>query len=116
MQSRARPPVHALPDLYSERGAYMSWRGDIAMGKYGKLPCALIDNNMFSSVEVDCGSFVVTCPCCGSQIPCLDIRFIDARDRLSDEVRKRTGVHMPVYPEKCPVCGLDIVYDAGDEG
>ena len=72
----------------------MSWRGDIAMGKYGKLPCA----------------------CCGSQIPCLDIRFIDARDRLSDEVRKRTGVHMPVYPEKCPVCGLDIVYDAGDEG
>ena len=53
MQSRARPPVHALPDLYSERGAYMSWRGDIAMGKYGKLPCALIDNNMFPSVEVD---------------------------------------------------------------
>lgn len=74
----------------------MSWRGDIAMGKYGKLPCALIDNNMFPSVEVDCGSFVVTCPCCGSQIPCLDIRFIDARDRLSDEVRKQTGVHMPV--------------------
>lgn len=70
----------------------MSWRGDIAMGKYGKLPCALIDNNMFPSVEVDCASFVVTCPCCGSQIPCLDIRFIDARDRLSDEVRKRTGV------------------------
>lgn len=67
----------------------MSWRGDIAMGKYGKLPCALIDNNMFPSVEVDCGSFVVTCPCCGSQIPCLDIRFIDARDRLSDEVRNR---------------------------
>ena len=65
----------------------MSWRGDIAMGKYGKLPCALIDNNMFPSVEVDCGSFVVTCPCCGSQIPCLDIRFIDARDRFSDEVR-----------------------------
>lgn len=94
----------------------MSWRGDIAMGKYGKLPCALMDNNMFPSVEVDCASFVVTCPCCGSQIPCLDIRFIDARDRLSDEVRKRTGVHMPVYPEKCPVCGLDIVYDAGDEG
>lgn len=91
-------------------------RGDIAMGKYGKLPCALIDNKMFPSVEVDCGSFVVFCPCCGSQIPCLDIRFIDARDRLSDEVRKRTGVHMPVYQEKCPVCGLDIVYDAGDEG
>lgn len=86
------------------------------MGKYGKLPCVLIDNNMFPSVEVDCGSFVVTCPCCGSQIQCLDIRFIDARDRLSDEVRKQTGVHMPVYPEKCPVCGLDIVYDAGDEG
>mgnify|MGYP000674143297 CR=1 FL=1 len=39
----------------------MSWRGDIAMGKYGKLPCALIDNNMFPSVEVDCASFVVTC-------------------------------------------------------
>lgn len=31
----------------------MSWRGDIAMGKYGKLPCALIDNNMFPGVEVD---------------------------------------------------------------
>lgn len=43
-----------------------------------------------------------------------DPRF--APDRLSDEMRKRTGVHMPVYPEKCPVCGLDIVYDAGDEG
>ena len=76
----------------------------------------IFDNNMFPSVEVDCGSFVVACPCCGSQIPCLDIRFIDARDKLSDEVKKRTGVHMPVYPEKCPVCGLDIVYDAGDEG
>ena len=116
MQSRARPPVHALPDLYRERGACMSWRGDIAMGKYGKPPRALIDNNMFPSVEVDHGLFVVACPCCGSQIPCLDIRFIDARDRFSDEVRKHTGVHMPVYPEKCPVCGLDIVYDAGDEG
>lgn len=67
------------------------------MGKYGKLPCALIDNKMFPSVEVDCGSFVVACPCCGSQIPCLDIRFIDACDRLSDEGRKRTGVHMPVW-------------------
>lgn len=64
------------------------------MGKYGKLPRALIDNNMFPGVEVDCGSFAVACPCCGSQIPCLDIRFIDARDRFSDEVRKRTGVHM----------------------
>lgn len=94
----------------------MSWRGDVVMGKYGKLPRALIDNNMFPGVEVDCGSFAVVCPCCGSQIPCLDIRFIDARDRFSDEVRKRTGVHMPVYPEKCHVCGLDIVYDAGDKG
>lgn len=55
----------------------MSWRGDVVMGKYGKLPRALIDNNMFPGVEVDCGS----------QIPCLDIRFIDARDRLSDEVK-----------------------------
>ena len=116
MQSRARPPVHALPDLDSERGARVSWRGDIAMGKYGKLPRALIDNNMFPGVEVDCGSFAVACPCCGLQISCLDIRFIDACDRLSDEVRKRTGVHMPVYPEKCPVCGLDIVYNVCDEG
>ena len=65
----------------------MSWRGDVVMGKYGKLPRALIDNNMFPGVEVDCGSFAVACPCCGSQIPCLDIRFIDARDRLSDEVK-----------------------------
>ena len=47
----------------------MSWRGDIAMGKYGKLPCALIDNNMFPGVEVDCGSFVVACPCCGRWSP-----------------------------------------------
>ena len=100
MQSRANLLVHALPGLNNGKGASVSWRGDIAMGKYGKLPCALIDNNMFPSVEVDRGSFVVTCPCCGSQIPCLDIRFIDARDRLSDEVRKRTGVHKPVYPEK----------------
>ena len=44
------------------------------------------------------------------------VSTFDARDRFSDEVRKQTGVHMPVYPEKCPVCGLDIVYDAGDEG
>lgn len=38
----------------------MSWRGDVVMGKYGKLPRALIDNKMFPSVEVDCGSFVVS--------------------------------------------------------
>ena len=116
MRSRARPPVHALPGLNNGKRASVSWRGDVVMGKYGVLPRALIDNNMFPGVEVDCGSFAVACPCCGSQIPCLDIRFIDARDRFSDEVRKRMGVHMPVYPEKCPVCGLDIVYDAGGEG
>ena len=116
MQSHTHLLVHALPGLNNGKGVSVSWRGDVAMGKYGKLPRALIDNNMFPGVEVDCGSFAVACPCCGSQIPCLDIRFIDARDRFSDEVRKRTGVHMPVYPEKRPVCGLDIVYDAGDEG
>ena len=116
MQSHAHLLVHALPGLNNGKGASVSWRGDVVMGKYGKLPRALIDNNMFPGVKVDCGSFAVACPCCGSQIPCLDIRFIDARDRFSDEVRKRTGVHMPVYPEKCPVCGLDIACDAGDEG
>ena len=116
MRSYVHLLVHALLGLNSERGASVSWRGDVVMGKYGKLPRALIDNSMFPSVEVDCGSFTVACPCCGSQIPCLDVRFIDAHDKLSDEARKRTGVHMPVYLEKCPVCGLDIVYDADDEG
>lgn len=94
----------------------MSWRSDVALGKYGKLPRALIDKSMFPNVEVDYGSFAVACPCCGLQIPCLDIRFIDACDRLGKDARKRTGVHMPVYPEKCPVCNLDIVYDDGGEG
>ena len=116
MRSYVHLLVHALLGLNGERGASVSWRGDVVMGKYGKLPRALIDNSMFPSVEVDCGSFTVACPCCGSQIPCLDVRFIDAHDKLSDEARKRTGVHMPVYPEKCPVCNLDIVYDDGGEG
>lgn len=116
MQSYAHLLVHALPGLNNGKGASVNWRGDVVMGKYGKLPHAVFDNNMVPGVEADCGSFAVACPCCGSEIPCLDIRFIDTRDRFSDEVRKQTGVHMPVYPEKCPVCGLDIVYDAGDEG
>lgn len=72
----------------------MSWRSDVALGKYGKLPRALIDKSMFPNVEVDYGSFAVARPCCGLQIPCLDIRFIDARDRLSKDARKRTGVHI----------------------
>ena len=65
----------------------MSWRSDVALGKYGKLPRALIDKSMFPNVEVDYGSFAVACPCCGLQIP-----------------------------EKCPVCNLDFVYDDGGEG
>ena len=58
MQSRTRLPVHALPGLNNGKGASVSWRGDIVMGKYGKLPRALIDNNMFPGVEVDCGSLL----------------------------------------------------------
>ena len=59
MQFRAHLLVHALPGFNYGKGASVSWRGDVVMGKYGKLPRALIDNNMFPSVEVDCGSFVV---------------------------------------------------------
>ena len=87
------------------------------MGEVRKTAACPYRQQYVSGREVDCG-VVLLAPALAAarKIPCLDIRFIDARDRLSDEVRKQTGVHMPVYPEKCPVCGLDIVYDAGDEG
>ena len=92
----------------------MGWRGDIALGKYGNLPRILMDKRAFPHVSVGTETFYAVCPHCASQIPCLDISFSDGRDRSSCEARKRTGLHMPVHPGRCPGCGIDIVYDDAD--
>lgn len=48
MQSHAHLLVHALPGLNNGKGVSMSWRGDVVMGKYGKLPRALIEQQYVS--------------------------------------------------------------------
>lgn len=89
----------------------MGWRSDIARGVYGNLPRVLMDRNLFPTVEVSCSQIHLLCPCCSADLPCLDISFIDTHDKHAADLRARTGLRLPVYPQQCPTCGCAITYD-----
>ncbi len=89
----------------------MGWRSDIARGVYGNLPRALMDRSLFPLVEATCSQISLPCPCCGADLPCLDISFIDTRDKHAAGLRARTGLRLPVYPQQCPTCRCTITYD-----
>lgn len=89
----------------------MGWRSDIARGLYGNLPRALMDRGLFPTVEASCNEIVLPCLCCGAGLPCLDISFIDIRDKHAADTRARTGLRLPIYPQQCPTCGCTITYD-----
>lgn len=89
----------------------MGWRSDIARGVCGNLPRALMDRGRFPLVEANCSQIDLSCPRCGSNLPCLDISFIDTRDKHAADARVRTGLRLPIYPQQCPTCGCAIAYD-----
>lgn len=89
----------------------MGWRSDIARGVYGNLPRALMNRNLFPTVEVNCSQIYLPCSNCGAALPCLDISFIDTRDKHAADARARTGLRLPIYPQQCPTCGCAIIYD-----
>lgn len=89
----------------------MGWRSDIARGIYGNLPRTLMDRGLFPYVETSCTEMVLPCPSCGSNLSCLDISFIDTRDKHAAGLRARTGLRLPVYPQQCPTCRCTITYD-----
>lgn len=70
-----------------------------------------MDRNLFPTVEANCSQICLLCPRCGADLPCLDISFIDARDKHAADLRARTGLRLPVYPQQCPTCGCAITYD-----
>lgn len=92
----------------------MGWRSDIARGVYGNLPRTLMNGNLFPTVEVCCNEIILPCPNCGAGLPCLDISFIDIRDKHAVDARARTGLRLPIYPQQCPTCGCAITYDETD--
>lgn len=92
----------------------MGWRSDIVRGAYGNLPRALMDRNSFPLVEVSCSQICLPCPHCGADFPCLDISFIDTRDKHAADPRARTGLRLPVYSQQCSTCGCAITYDDAD--
>ena len=92
----------------------MGWRSDIARGTYGNLPRALMDRGLFPAVEVSFDEIALPCPNCGAGLPCLDISFIDIRDKHVTDARARTGLRLPIYPQQCPTCGCTITYDETD--
>lgn len=89
----------------------MGWRSDIARGVYGNLLRALMDRGLFPFVEANCNQICLPCPRCGADLTCLDISFIDIRDKHATELRARTGLRLPVYPQQCPTCGCAITDD-----
>lgn len=89
----------------------MGWRGDIACGAYGNLPRVLMDGGLFPTVEASCSEITLPCPNCGAGLSCLDISFIDTRDKHATEARTRTGLRLPIYPQQCPTCGCTIIYE-----
>ena len=92
----------------------MGWRSDIARGTYGNLPRTLMDRSIFPFVEVTCSQISLPCPCCGADLSCLDISFIDTRDKHAADSHARTGLRLPVYPQQCPTCECAIAYDEAD--
>lgn len=93
----------------------MGWRSDIAQGVYGNLPRTLMDRGLFPTVEVRCSEITLACPNCGVDLPCLDISFIDARDKHATDARARTGLRLPIYPQQCPTCECTIAYDGPEQ-
>lgn len=89
----------------------MGWRSDIARGIYGNLPRTMMDKGLFPTVEVRYSEITLACPNCGSDLPCLDISFIDTCDKHAIDARTRTGLRLPIYPQQCPTCGCAITYD-----
>lgn len=73
-----------------------------------------MDRSLFPLVEATCSQISLPCPCCGADLPCLDISFIDARDKHAADPQARTGLHLPVYPQQCPTCECAITYDETD--
>lgn len=73
-----------------------------------------MNRNLFPTVEVGCSHICLPCPNCGADLPCLDISFIDTRDKHVADPRARTGLRLPVYPQQCPTCGCVIAYDDAD--
>ena len=70
-----------------------------------------MDRSLFPLVEATCIQICLPRPCCGTDLPCLDISFIDTRDKHATELRARTGLRLPIYPQQCPACGCAITYD-----
>ena len=70
-----------------------------------------MDRNQFPTVEVNYSQIYLPCPNCGAVLPCLDISFIDTRDKHATDARARTGLRLPIYPQQCPTCGCTIFYD-----
>ena len=92
----------------------MGWRREIACGTYGNLPRVLLDRSLFPRAEATYNQICLPCPSCGAGLPCLDISFIDVRDKHAADSRARTGLRLPVYPQQCPTCGCAITYDETD--
>lgn len=40
-----------------------------------------MDRSLFPLVEVTCSQICLLCSSCGADLPCLDISFIDVRDK-----------------------------------
>lgn len=70
-----------------------------------------MDRGLFPAVEVSFDEIALPCPNCGAGLPCLDISFIDIRDKHAADARARTGLRLPIYPQQCPTCGCNITYD-----
>ncbi len=70
-----------------------------------------MDRGLFPTVEVSFDEIALPCPNCGADLLCLDISFIDTRDKHAADARARTGLRLPIYPQQCPTCGCAIIYD-----
>ena len=73
-----------------------------------------MDRSLFPLVEVSCSHICLPCPNCGADLTCLDISFIDTRDKHAADSRARTGLRLPIYPQQCPTCGCAITYDEAE--
>ena len=73
-----------------------------------------MDRSLFPLVEASCSQICLPCPRCGADLTCLDISFIDTRDKHAPDLRARTDLRLPVYPQQCPTCGCTITYDEAD--
>lgn len=70
-----------------------------------------MDRSLFPLVEATCSQICLPCPSCGADLPCLDISFVDIRDKHVTDLRARTDLRLPIYPQQCLTCGCSITYD-----